>query len=597
MKRFIAIPLILIAFSLSAAPIGEQKARDIASKFFAKSATRSSSVVLKMEWAGSDLEAATSNNSTTRSSATDNEEKESLVYIYNRIDTRGFVVIAGDDKVKQSILAFSHDNNFNMEDMPDGAKAILQGWCEQVAATRANKNIRTVTRAEDSDTGDVVVKYETAKWAQGKPYNTYCPKHDGKGTLTGCVATAAGIICRYFEWPEKGEGTTPSYTHTDQSVEYTVPENVLGRTYDYSKMKMSYKDGYTEEEGQMVGALLYDIGTSIKMDYGVSASGAGTGTAAKSLVKYFGYSKGALYLRHAGRSEEEWTEMLQKNLSDYGPMQFAGYSSSGGGHSFVLDGYTDKNYFSINYGWGGTSNGYYLLPNSTYYKSQGATFYLVPDKDGSSEYKSHIMLRAFTTSGGTAYRGLCTNATEYSAGVRPRVYIAIRNEGLVEFYGKICVAHCDKSGNIKKIIYTINKETNPLASSTTEWGYNSMVTISESIEPGDRLLAFYKEKDSEVWVRARAGESAAYEEVLMCATPQEVAKSLKITYKKEIKTLSFYAKQAIQYSITNAKGALVASDKVKSFSTVDIDLSIFEKGKYTLSFASGGEPYTIELAL
>ena len=404
-------------------------------------------------------------------------------------------------------------------------------------------------------------------------------------------------MCHYFEWPEKGEGTTPSYTHTDQNVEYTVPENVLGRTYDYSKMKMSYKDGYTEEEGQMVGALLYDIGTSIKMDYGVSASGASTTTTTKSLVKYFGYSKGALYLRHAGRSEEEWTEMLQKNISDYGPMQFSGSSSSGGGHSFVLDGYTDKNYFSINYGWGGSSNGYYLLPNSTYYKGQGAIFYLVPDKDGSSEYKSHIMLRAFTTSGGTAYRGLYTNATEYSAGVKPKVYIAIRNEGLVEFYGKICVAHCDKSGNIKKIIYTINKETKPLASSSTEWGYNYTVTISENIEPGDRLLAFHKNKDSEEWVRARAGESAAYEEVLMCATPQEVAKSLKITYKKDINTITFISQHALQYSITNAEGTVVASDKVKSFSTVDIDLSTFEKGKYTFSFASGGEPYKVEFKL
>ena len=39
MKRVLIIPLLFIAFALSAAPIGERKAREIATSFFAKTST------------------------------------------------------------------------------------------------------------------------------------------------------------------------------------------------------------------------------------------------------------------------------------------------------------------------------------------------------------------------------------------------------------------------------------------------------------------------------------------------------------------------------------------------------------------------------
>lgn len=42
------------------------------------------------------------------------------------------------------------------------------------------------------------------------------------------------------------------------------------------------------------------------------------------------------------------------------PVVFCG-QSTGGGHCFVLDGYDGKGYFHVNWGWGGSSNGYFKV--------------------------------------------------------------------------------------------------------------------------------------------------------------------------------------------------------------------------------------------
>lgn len=598
MKKIIILPLLLLVLSVSAKPIGEKRAREIATNFFAASKTRTATVVLELEWAGSDVDMTDGEVEQTRSAGSNVEEGagDELIYIYNRVDARGFVVVAGDDGVERAIIAFSHSNNFDVENMPDGAKAILQAWCQQVAATRTSNRLSAATRADNTSVGSIVCKHETALWNQRKPYNNETPVFDGEELPCGCVATASGIICRYNEWPEKGVGTTPEYTYKDDiGVQRTIPANELGRIYDYSKLKMDYKDGYTEEEGAMVAALLYDLGTSFKMKFGQDGSNANTSTAAASLVKYFSYSKGTLYISHLGRSEEEWSSMLQKNISEYGPTQFRGNSQSGG-HSFVLDGYTDQNYFSINYGWGGSSNGYYLLPNISYYKNQGAIFYLEPDKDGTSEYRDYVTLQAFTsTTSGNVYRGIYTTADSYSVSTNFKCYIAAVSSGWVEFYGKICVAHCDKLGEIKRIIWTLSLESSPLKTSAS--GNSKSIYIKDAIEEGDRLQVFYKGIDSDKWIRALSGEAGAYDEVLLCASPKEVAESLNLEYDKELKTFTYDSIHAIQYSVADESGTILMEAKSASHTANTIDASSLKPGAYTFSFASGGEPYKIKIVL
>ena len=594
MKRLLVVPFILITIPLFAAPIGEQRARNIASSFFASSATRSSAAALELEWAGSNMEETEANSAISRTSGVGQSQKEdeALLYIYNRADAKGFVVVAGDDRVKRPIIAFSHNNHFDIENMPDAAKAILQAWCKQVDAARNTKTQSVATRA-DATVGNVVRTYETATWSQGAPFNIESPIVNGEKSVTGCVATAMSIILYYYRYPSQGVGTIPKYTYKEGGITQTVPENVLGRTYEYDKMLPSYTSSYTDEQGAAVAALMYDAGTSVNMEFGPSASSSNSRKASIAMAKYFGYTKSGLHIPHVSYSEEEWTAMLQQNLDQFGPTLYGGAGDSGG-HIFVLDGYTDAGYFRINYGWAGKSNGYYLLPNISFYINQSASFGMKPDPEGTSQYVAHIGTSSHTSSKGTLYRGLYTDASSYEVGTGFKMYVGIYNMGLDSFTGKVIVAHCDKDDNIKTILYT-KSISNLKATGNT--GYTPTGTLVEPVEPGDCLRMFYRVSDNDEWSVARSTVEAAYDKVLLSASPQQVEESLSIAFDKENKTFTFTSKHAIQCTIMNESGSVVKSASAASFTTGTIDLSDVAKGKYTFSFASGGEPYKINVKL
>ena len=58
-------------------------------------------------------------------------------------------------------------------------------------------------------------------------------------------------------------------------------------------------------------------------------------------------------------SSSEWLNLVKDEMAN-GPVVFAG-TDDYGGHMFVLDGYTTMDYFHVNWGWGGYSNGYYKI--------------------------------------------------------------------------------------------------------------------------------------------------------------------------------------------------------------------------------------------
>ena len=128
MKKLLFIPLLFISLCLSAAPIGEKKAREIATQFFSQTVTRGASVNLDLEWAGSDINAAV-----TRGAVTDADE--ALMYIYNRADAKGFVIVSGDNSTRP-IIAYSNEGNFEVNNIADATRWMLSAWCDQIEASR-----------------------------------------------------------------------------------------------------------------------------------------------------------------------------------------------------------------------------------------------------------------------------------------------------------------------------------------------------------------------------------------------------------------------------------------------------------------------------
>ena len=101
-------------------------------------------------------------------------------------------------------------------------------------------------------------------------------------------------------------------------------------------------------------------GVSVSMDYCASGSGAYTGNVATALKNYFDYDASTRYVNRSNYRLAQWNQLVYDELSQSRVVVYSG-QSSGGGHAFVIDGYDKDDYFHVNWGWGGGSNGYFLL--------------------------------------------------------------------------------------------------------------------------------------------------------------------------------------------------------------------------------------------
>ena len=82
--------------------------------------------------------------------------------------------------------------------------------------------------------------------------------------------------------------------------------------------------------------------------------------ALQCIIKYFDYDASASTVWRCQRSYNEWVDMLYAELEAKRPVMFSG-TATDGAHSFVVDGYAEEDYFHVNWGWGGFSDGYYRV--------------------------------------------------------------------------------------------------------------------------------------------------------------------------------------------------------------------------------------------
>ncbi len=212
-------------------------------------------------------------------------------------------------------------------------------------------------RSRSGETG--VGPLITANWDQGCYYNALCPA-DSNGdcghTPTGCVATAMGMIMRYWGYPAQGTGTH-SYT-PDGYPEQTV--NFGATTYDWDNMPDQLDASSTQAQIDAVSTLLWHCGVAVDMVYGAYSSSALDGAIPQAFAGYFGYCNGA-YFQSKG-DDVEWLSQVKASLDRNRPLIYFATDVTGlGGHAFVCDGYDASEKLHFNWGWGGNGNGYFAL--------------------------------------------------------------------------------------------------------------------------------------------------------------------------------------------------------------------------------------------
>ena len=593
-KIFLLLTLLSTSLTLSAAPIGEARAREIAEAFFAQNATTRSSVAIELEWAGESISAPVSRA---------NDIDDALIYIYTRGDNDGFVIIAGDDSIAP-IIAYSFDTTLDSENMADATKAIIDAWGAQVKAARdGSLQISATTHATTRYSGELL--YDTPLWDQGDPYNREAPRRGGGGSRaqTGCVATAMAIICYYNKWPEKGVGTTPEYTYKvnngSYTIEYIIDANTLGRTYDYNNMLADYSNGFSDAQANAVAALMKDMGTAVQMEYGPTGSGAYTEDVPKAFVDHFSYSDKCYLAYRYYYVSDEWHNIMRENLNNFGPTFYRGRGDSGG-HAFVVDGYSPGDYFHFNFGWGGSGNGYFLFPEIKYYDGQAALLNLEPDKDGTSKSTDDIQLYAFFPPNRIrAMTGMYSYATKYVTNCSFTMdFGGFINKGLRAFSGEIALVHCNKDGEWREQLYTVTVEN--LGIDDFYYEENPIEITIGTIEEGDLLRVYYKSIDSDEWIWARVfinkGDSSgpeADDEILICATPEQVAENLQFKYYKESNVIYLECSDAWQVDVDNGKYYQELEEKGQ----ISISGQFLGKGEHIIKVSCSGRPYELKVKL
>lgn len=282
-------------------------------------------------------------------------------HIFSRTDHNGFIIVSGDD-IARPILGYSFESRTDGQDeMPPAMIDWLNDIEKQILQARKYglpQSEEIADQWKHTDMGNVVKQQVTAKWNQGYPFNLQCPLQDGYRCVTGCVATAYAILMKFYGYPSAGSGITPAYTCTNSGV-YVESRN-LNHSYDWDSMPLVY-NSYTDQQANNVAQLMADIGAAIQADYTNQETSAYYNSINKgALFKNFGYNVGKQYDKD-NYTIAEWYSMLKEGLENH-PVLYRGESEDGtGGHAFIIDGYTDNDYFCVNWGWGGSYNGAFVL--------------------------------------------------------------------------------------------------------------------------------------------------------------------------------------------------------------------------------------------
>ena len=298
--------------------------------------------------------------------------------LFTGSDGHGFVLLAADN-CAFPLLAYSRTEAFPTADMPahvahwiesydrDIASAIAIGIEASAEVADAWQRLLAGTPKRRHDTP--VAPLLTSRWNQSPLYNSMCPASaNGTLSVTGCTATATAQVMRYWGHPAKGRGSH-SYTSPTFGL---IEANYDTTHYDWAHMPDRLMANSTQTQIDAVAKLCFDVGVSMDMSYGIRASGAYAHSggmlqresAELGLEKYFSYNPGMYTAFKQAFSDEEWDDIISEELNAGRPLIYTG-SSSTGGHAFVLDGYNEEGLYHVNWGWGGTYNGYYTLSNLT----------------------------------------------------------------------------------------------------------------------------------------------------------------------------------------------------------------------------------------
>ncbi len=561
------------------------------------------------------------------------------LHVFN-IDGGGYIIVSGDDRTEE-ILGYSTTGTFDANNIPENMRAFLQEYADgiqaldddQVTSATPNKvkhgyqSMRAPSRAARTSVSPLMATL----WDQGSPYDQYCPEYKENKAATGCVATAMAQVMGYHRWPNATTTKIPAFT--TETRELFLSAIPAGTAIDWSNIKNYYgwynKDGNWKEEtynttqASAVAKLMQLCGYSVQMDYycdDLGQSGAVASNCIAALVKYFDYEESTCkWIKRENYSYTDWQDMIYAELKGKRPVLYSG-QSEGGGHAFVCDGYDSDDFFHINWGWAGMSNGFFRLRllnpddqgvggSSTtegFGMGQGAGIGIKPN-DGTGTYVEKMSVYDITYSE-TTYNRISSTDNFALSGV---TYYIINNTGKNQNFD-IAVRILDKNGNKVEDLGPI-MSNRTLSNGYYTWSSN-IPSFGAGYANGNYKMVFIGRKTGDTeWYLCENAEIKSLDftisgntltvaaPILECSHTEEgeLAAYSDITIKLNVKNTGTKGfRSDLYYNINNSedwRAAGFVDAEPGETDVVEIKFTPTSSGNYTFTF--GGIDYSFVLAI
>lgn len=296
-----------------------------------------------------------------------------VYYIFN-FTGDAFFIVSADHRI-YPILGYSFESAHNPQNSPDCMDWLMDEYGQQiydvVSQNMSFKNIEVVELWEKYENASMhksnpaplpslmsSTPLTTTTWSQGCYYNDACPADQTLGTTrcgrvpTGCVATAFSQVMKYHNYPAQGTGSN-SYS----SNYGTLSANFGATTYNWANMPNKLLAANAD-----AAQLLFHAGVAVNMTYTANSSSAYTTAVRTALVNKFKYASSAQNVTKSSYTNTQWDNLIRTEIDAQRVVIISGHDpNANAGHAFIADGYQGANSFHINWGWNGSSDGYFLL--------------------------------------------------------------------------------------------------------------------------------------------------------------------------------------------------------------------------------------------
>ncbi len=298
---------------------------------------------------------------------------EAVAHLF-KLDNKGFILIAADDRMTP-VLAYGFEGEVNLDELHDGINIYMEGTKRKLRHIReenlkAGKKVSqswTQLAAEDFNPSSIyrqtpVGPLLTSGWNQNDHYNSSCPaiaSGPNGHAFVGCVPVAVGQLLYYWQYPEVGNG----YVDYEDPQFGPVNIDLSEITFDYSTMEDTLNG-----PNQAVADLLYYTGATLNTAYSDFYTATFLSVIDSMMINKLKYDCNMDWVYRVNTNDEWYFNKLRSEL-DLGQPVLLRAITGNTGHQWVCDGYDDDGLMHMNWGWGGSYNGWFT-DNGTFWEGE-----------------------------------------------------------------------------------------------------------------------------------------------------------------------------------------------------------------------------------